>query len=155
MINMQRKSTNLALLMSIAAFAMLTLTQWLHSPLHHLADSVAVNAHFEQSQAKDQHSCSHSHGDDPHGHHHSHDDHAAGHSHHKINDHSGHQHCPGHPHPDDECEICLFVGKSLGETQSPVCLSGNESVEFAPDPEGIILTLTTQDHFSIRGPPLV
>lgn len=147
---MQRKSTNLALLLSIAAFALLTLTQWLHSPLHHLAEFAA---HLEQpieSQDKDQHFCSHSHGDQ-----HRHDHHAAGHSHHKINDHSGHQDCPGHPHPDDECEICLFVGKSLGPIQSLVCLSGNESVEFAPDSAAIFLTRTTPDHVSIRGPPLV
>lgn len=146
---MLRKRANLGQFLSIAAFAMLTMTQWLHSPLHHLAE------HVDSQQATQvQHGCQHGHSK-THQHDAGHSTHTHKHSHHQHSNHGHHgDECPSHPHPNDNCETCLLLANSLDQIQASACLSGVELVEVLPDSSVLILDDIQDAQVDIRGPPV-
>ena len=134
---MQRIPTQLGKVLAIASFAMLLATQWLHSPLHHVAESLESSAHPEHSESHEHH---HDHG---HSHQHT-DSHACSHSHERSAAEAQEKDptCPHpHPHPDDDCHICHFLAERASTLNNSVELSGVESVESTPDSVAIFFAV--------------
>lgn len=134
---MQRIVRKTGAFISIASFAMLTMMQWLHSPLHHL---VHPHSHHETASASE-----HEHaGCSFHSHHHS-----------KTSD-STEQESPEHPHhqhSDDVCHICSIVAQQATLLIQQAALTGEIHVD-----KTLVLQATVSYDFSdrtflIRGPP--
>ncbi|QDT31072.1 hypothetical protein [Thalassoglobus polymorphus] len=153
---MRRFHTQLGKVLAIASFAMLLATQWLHSPLLHVVESLESHAQTEHAEAHQEHGHSHHHSKtqaDQQAHSHG-CCHSHGHAHPAAAD--GKPTCPHpHPHPAEDCHICSFLTERASTLSCDIEISGTESVEFAIDAVAIFFSAPSQYRAFVRGPPVL
>lgn len=138
-------------LLGFASFAILLVTQWLHSPLHHVVEEInsgccALETHASAGHSHSHHKASHPHSHsagDPQGH----DEAQAG------TDSGSPCHHP-HPHPDENCQICSFLALNPCQLNLEVELVGHLFVDVIPDSAAVVVISVRTDHWLIRGPPI-
>ncbi len=152
---MQKLRAKTGISLAIASFAMMLVTQWLHSPLHHLVESIEPGdqQHHqceEQKKTGQAHCHSHTHhGSNAHTHCHSHSS-----SENEKSDANSKSGPPcNHHHPGGDCKICQFLAEKVSHSQMSVELTGTESVDVISDSAVVVVLLQIRCRFFVRGPP--